>query len=372
MRAAALAAVVALAGLAAAGLAGAGCGPGARTPSARDWSGHTLNVAVWSGPFTDYFERTVAKPFEEFTGAEVFLTGHWGEVTAKVLAAPADNPPYDIIFGESMVYTMARANNLVLPIRAENVPNLGSVWEPIKRVPAVAEGYGVPFDFGHNVMVAIPANLGFGLASWKDLLRPELRGKVALSRNYWVENLYMAALMLDDQPGPAEVYSDLDKVFAKLKEVLPQVGFWYEGGADAVAALAQKEVLVANYYMEYALQPDLYDLGVRAIVPKEGGTGYLDYFMVVRGTQERDLAEQFINFAADARQETALTALVMTQPVNRLADIPERGRPFYAATESAWEAQIANLVDYGSFGPDFDRVHDRYTREILQGSGGNQ
>jgi len=161
-------------------------------------------------------------------------------------------------------------------------------------------------------------------------------------------------------------------VFAKLKEFVPQVGFWYEGGADAVAALAQKEVLVANYYMEYALQSDLYDLGVRAVVPKEGGTGYLDYFMVVRGTRERDLAERFIDFAAGAQQETAFTALQMTQPANRLAQIPERGRPFYASTDAGWEKQIANIVDYACFGQDFEKVHDRYLREILQGSEGGQ
>ncbi len=361
-----------LAGALALGLGGAGCGRPAETPAAQEWSGRTLNVAVWSGPFLDNFEETVAGPFEELTGAEVLLTGHWGEVTAKVLASPDDNPPYDIIFGESMVYTMSRANDLILPLRPENVPNVENVWEPIKELPAVADRYGAPFDFGHNVMVLIPANLGFELGSWKDLLRPELRGKVALSKNYWVENLYMAALMMDDKPGPAEIYSDLDGVFTKLKEVLPQVGFWYEGGADAVAALVQKEVLVANYYMEYALQPDLYDLGLRAVVPPEGGTGYLDYFMVVRGTRERELAEEFIDFAIDAPQETAFTARMMTQPASRLAEIPERGRPYYASTEEGWERQIANLVDYGFFGQDFESIHDRYIREILQGMPGGQ
>lgn len=354
-----------------AGLVPAGC-RSAAPEAEKPWSGHTLNVAVWNGPFMDYFEQTVSGPFEELTGAQVLLTGHWGEVTSKILAAPADNPPYDVIFGESMVYSMARANDLLLPVRPGNVPNLADVWVPCKTMPAVAEGYGVPFDFGHNVMVYIPANLGFELTSWTDLLRPELKGKVALSRNYWVENLYMAAQVMDEEPGPGEIYTDLDGVFAKLEEFVPQVGFWYEGGADAVAALTQKEVLVANYYMEYALQSDLYDLGVRATVPKEGGTGYLDYFMVVRGTRERDLAEAFIDFATAAEQETAFTAFQMTQPANRLATIPERGRPFYASDDAGWEKQIANIVDYNCFGDRFNAVHERYVREILQSSEGGQ
>lgn len=353
-------------------LAVTGCVGGDPGSGRGEWAGHTLKVAVWSGPFIDNFQRTVVDPFEELTGADVLLSGHWGEVTAQILAAPADNPPYDIIFGESMIYTLARTNDLLVPLNLDNIPNAVEVWEPVLAITPLAEGYGVPFDFGHNVPVFIPDQLGFELSSWKDLLRPEMAGKVALSRPYWVENLYMAALIMDEEPGPGEIYTDLDSVYERLAEMRGCVGLWYEGGADCVAALVQGEVLVANYYMEYVFQPELWDLGVRAVVPEEGGTGYMDYFMVVRGSGEQELAELFIDFAVAAEQETAFAALHFTQPVNRNAVTPEQVRGVYASTDEGWRQQMANLVDYGFFVDRFNELHERYIREILHETGGGE
>lgn len=348
-------------------LGSAGCG---RTgaPVSKEWQGHTLKVTVWSGPFIDHFQETVVGPFEEATGATVLVTGHWGEAPATIMAAPENDPPYDILFGSSMEYTIARENGLLLPLRMENIPNAQFIWEPVKKQVPLIDGLGVPFDYGENVMVFLPERLGalgIELTTWKDLMRPELKGKISLPRAYWLDNLWTAALIMDDEPGPAEVFSQTDATYAKASELAGQVGFWYEGGADAIAALVQGEVLVSSYYAEYVYQPDIYDLGIRAVVPVEGAPGYLDYFSVVRGTKERDLAELFINYALDAERESAFVALHFTQPVNRLATIPERVAGLYANTDAGWERQLANMADYWLVVDRYTEFEDRYLREVL-------
>ncbi len=350
-------------------LAAGGCAATGAERTGKEWQGHTLKVTVWSGPFLDHFQEAVVKPFEEATGATVLVTGHWGEAPSVILAAPKDDPPYDILFGSSLEYTIARQNDLLLPLRPESIPNAQLIWPPAKGQVPVVDGFGVPFDYGENVLVFLPERLnatGIELESWKDLLRPELDGKVALPRAYWLDNLWTAALIMDDEPGPAEVFTMTDAVFAKAEGLAGQVGFWYEGGADAIAALVQGEVLVASYYAEYVFQPDIYDLGVRAVVPAEGAPGYVDYFSVVRGTKERDLAELFINYALDAGRETAFAALHFTQPLNRNATVPERVAGFYATTDAGWERQLADMPDYWFVADRFTELSDRFLREILR------
>jgi len=351
-----------------------GCGR-TGTTAAKEWQGHALKVTVWSGPFIDHFQETIVGPFEEMTGATVLVTGHWGEAPSTIMAAPKDDPPYDILFGSSMEYTIARENGLLIPLRMENIPNAQFIWEPVKRQVPLIDGLGVPFDYGENVLVFLPEKLealGTELKTWKDLFRPELKGKISLPRAYWLDNLWTAALIMDDEPGPAEVFTETDATYAKMRELAGQVGFWYEGGADAIAALVQGEVLVASYYAEYVFQPDIYDLGIRAVVPAEGAPGYLDYSSVVRGTKERDLAELFINYALDADRESAFAALHFTQPVNRKATIPERVAGFYANTDAGWERQLANMADYWLVVDHYTELNDRYLREILQQEPGGQ
>jgi spermidine/putrescine-binding protein len=60
----------------------------------------TLSVSTWSGPFSKHYTAAIVKPFEQWSGAKVTVVPGWSELVTKIIAAPPDQPPYDVLLGE--------------------------------------------------------------------------------------------------------------------------------------------------------------------------------------------------------------------------------------------------------------------------------
>src|SRR5262247_187476 len=68
-----------------------------------------LNVFTWAGPWGQTFEQFLKPLFEEATGATVLFDNGWGEEIPKLLIAPPDQPPYDVmIVAPFVVYGVIR------------------------------------------------------------------------------------------------------------------------------------------------------------------------------------------------------------------------------------------------------------------------
>jgi len=114
-------------------------------------------------------------------------------LSEKIEAAPPDQPPFDVMMIESMTYTLAKSRGLILPIRWENIPNMEKVFSSIKEMAPIKEGYGVVIGGEPIVTFYNQEKLPFKPTKWADMLRPELKGKIAIDKYYAVETLYMAA-----------------------------------------------------------------------------------------------------------------------------------------------------------------------------------
>src|SRR4026209_1739725 len=70
-----------------------------------------LTVFTWAGPWGQTFERAWKPLFERATGATVLFDNGWGEEIPKLLIAPPDQPPYDVmIVAPFQVYAVIRRN----------------------------------------------------------------------------------------------------------------------------------------------------------------------------------------------------------------------------------------------------------------------
>jgi spermidine/putrescine-binding protein len=68
-----------------------------------------ITVFTWAGPWGQTFERSLKPLFEKATGATVRFDNGWGEEIPKLLIAPPDQPPYDVmIVAPFAVYAVIR------------------------------------------------------------------------------------------------------------------------------------------------------------------------------------------------------------------------------------------------------------------------
>jgi spermidine/putrescine transport system substrate-binding protein len=265
----------------------------------KPFSGQTLKVSVWSGPYVERFRKHVADPFEKETGATVELVPGWSEIISKIKAAPEDSPPYDVTISDGYFYSQGRAEDLFMPVRYENVPNIDEVWEYLREFRP--KKYGVPVD-GQPLSISYSNDLENPPSTWWDL---EPDQKLAMDGGFYIYSAQIGAFLADEMEGTKELYDESthDAPFDALDNL--NVDIWYSSGSDIWQYLRQGSADVATYYgIATALNvKEEQNLDISVSVPDKTG-GYMDHWSVVRGTDNRDLGEALLNFMLRADIQT--------------------------------------------------------------------
>lgn len=342
----------------------------ANAAAEKPYAGQSITVTCWTSGFAEKLEPVIAG-FEERTGATVQILPAWGGFFAKIKVSPKDQPPWDVIMCDPMEYSVLRNAEFLLPIREENVPNVEKIF-PAVRDMSYMDGYGVIVGGEGTIPMYQPEVMDFTPTSWKDFLRPELKGEVTYSKSYWVETLYQAAFMMDDEPGAKEIYSDLDGVYQKAAELARHSKVAYSSGDQIRSMIKEGELAMGPYYsatVASGKKEGLYD----GYLPVEGFTGYVAILGVVRGTQHRDLAEAWINEFLTKEAQIAEIESGGGCPVIELDEpawIFEEGfQELMLTSNEAW----ANLFipDYPYFREDWEKLESRYKKEVVSQTGRN-
>jgi len=253
-----------------------------------------LTVVSWGGAFQDAQRELFIKPFAEQLGKPVLdeaWDGGYGVLQSKVKAG---SPNWDVVQVEAEELALGCADGIYERIDWSKLGGKDSY------IPAGASDCGA----GHIVWSVIIAYDGNKLtdaqpASWADFWDVEkFPGKRALrkSAKYALE----AALMADGV-APDQVYEvlatpeGLDRAFAKLDELRPNL-VWWEAGAQPLALLQSGEVAMTS----------VYNGRINALNKSEGtnmklvwpGSIYaVDSWAVLKDAENKDAAMDFIAFA---------------------------------------------------------------------------
>lgn len=264
------------------------------------FSGEGMIVATWSGNHDRLFREAVIKPFNERYGTKLETVGIWDQSVSQIVAAPADNPPYDIVVAEEFLSSSGLGEKIYLPVIPEKLPNLAYVnpWFYEQRADH-AKPFGVPFA-GGNVAILANKSIGFEPSSWLDFWRPELQRKITLDSAGWWFTIAIPAILSDKLPDVQELYDPAytEPLFEQIDEL--KLAKWYKDGAEQTYLMLEEEALMAMIYTTDALAL-LEKAGDRftLTVPQEGTPGWTDWFFKVRGTQHHDLGDLFLNYLLD-------------------------------------------------------------------------
>ena len=332
------------------------------------FEGESLIVVSWSGNHELSFREAVIKPFNAQFGTKAETVGGWDQMVAQIVAAPADNPPFDITIADEYTTSSGLAEQLFLETDRGKVKGFEAVYPWFDDMRGDAKKYGVPFG-GGSLWMLTARSAGLKPDSWKNFWDEKLRGKTTMDAAAFYWDLCIPALLSDVKPGIDEVFqspAEMEPLFLELEKL--KMAKWYKDGAELANLMLQDEAQVAMMYSADAYG-FLKEHGSEfdAAVPQEGTASYTNWFMKVRGTRHGDLSDLFMGYLMEkATQQRFLD--VATDFMSRSDLAAPAHWPNYPASNDDMKRMFSlfSLDGWATFGANWDALDGRMKQTIAR------
>lgn len=267
------------------------------TGSENPYEGHTLYVANWQGYCFD--ANYCKKAFEDKFSCKVEMVYFDSYDDLMTNLQTGGSATIDVC-NLSQNYTQYfHDQDLIMAVDPAKVPNYQGVADAYKDIApyAVDESgnvFAYPWCFGVTSLCYNPEKTGGPITSWSDLYKPEYAGHVCLFGDYG-DGMIIGSLLSGQDPAyPDQV--DVDKVAAKLAELKPQILSFWSSYDDILIPYKAGEFWVGNMWSGAYVQLLKEGYPIEVVHPAEGTVGYVDYCCIVNGTDEFDLACEWLNW----------------------------------------------------------------------------
>jgi putative spermidine/putrescine transport system substrate-binding protein len=283
----------------------------------------SLLVLSWAGGWGEALRSRVSEPFARETGVRVEHRIHVGLKLPGELSTSLERherPPVDVVWSNSVPALHARErghaepfDRACMPVLAELRPRAGASSDP---APRLVHPYVV-----YYVLVYHEAAFPSGPPeSWRVLLEPNHRGKVALypgGNGFYPIAQIMGGGRLDAIPD------GMDACWSFLRRLAPQVDeLAYSIGMEE--RLRRRDLILCFRALTNALAFRASGVPVGWTIPREGTSDTLDALWIPRGVPEpqRRLAMRYIAFALRPDIQSAWCEALGAMPVHPGAVVP--------------------------------------------------
>jgi spermidine/putrescine-binding protein len=278
----------------------------------------SLNLLVWEG----YADPTFVKAFEEQHHCKVSASymGSSDELVAKLRGGSAGN--YDVISPSSDVAASIAAAGLAAPLDLSKIPSYGQLSPQLTSLPLVrvkGQVYGVPFTWGPDPMIYDTTAFSQPPDSWNVLWDPKYKGKISVWDD--LSTVYMAAQVLGyDRPDPSQLYNltdeQLEAVKRKLLELKPNIRKMWSTGGELTNLFQNHEIVAAMGWPLNTADLKALNFPVGEIIPRENTTGWIDHLMITAGSENKELAYEFLEYMVEAKTQKLVTDKTHYVPAN--------------------------------------------------------
>lgn len=278
----------------------------------------TLNLLVWEG----YADVAFVKTFEEQHHCKVSESymGSSDELVAKLHGGSAGN--YDVISPSSDVATSIATAGLAAPLDLSKIPAYSQLSPQLTSLPLVrvkGNVYGVPFMWGPDPLIYDTTAFSQPPDSWNVLWDQKYKGKISVWDD--LSTIYMTAQILGyNKPDPSQLYNltdeQLDAVKKKLLELKPNIRKMWSTGGELTNLFQNHEVVAAMGWPLMTNQLRKIHFPVGETIPKENTTGWIDHLMITAGSENKDLAYEFLAYMIEAQTQKKVTDVTGYTPAN--------------------------------------------------------
>lgn len=267
------------------------------------WAGRTLTIATQGGAYGDAQSLAMFDPFAAATGAQVerALLGDIGEIRQQV---ENESVAWDVVLIPTEdVLPLAQTDYLV-PIDYQIVDRT-TLFDEIAMLHAVGAAF-------FSTVMAYSASFDPAPKTWVDFWNVDLFPGGRALRQRPVGTLEFA--LVADGVSIGELYPlDVQRAFASLDRIRPHVVQWYDNLNQPMALIESGDAVMASTFNVRAQSAEDVDL---VAVQWSGGMISADSWVVPRGSENGDVAMDFINYATRATPSANFSRLVPFGPVN--------------------------------------------------------
>jgi spermidine/putrescine-binding protein len=278
----------------------------------------TLTLLVWEG----YADPTFIASFEESHHCKVVASymGTSDELVAKLRGGSAAN--YDVISPSSDVAASIVRAGLAAPLDLSKIPAYSQLSGRLRDSNIVKlnnQVYGVPFVWGPNPLLYDTTAFPQPPDSWSVLWDPKFRQKISV----WDElsTIYMAAQVLGyDKPDPSQLYNlsdaQLEAVKKKLLELKPNIRKMWATGGELTNLFQNHEIVAAMGWPLMTNDLRKLNFPIGETIPRENTTGWIDHLMITAASSNKDLAQAFLAYMAEAQTQKKVSDVTHYTPAN--------------------------------------------------------
>jgi putative spermidine/putrescine transport system substrate-binding protein/spermidine/putrescine transport system substrate-binding protein len=217
---------------------------------------------------------------------------------------------------------MIATTGLAAQLDLTQLPSYGQLAPKLTSLPLVktnGQVYGVPFMWGPDPLIYDTTVFSAPPASWNVLWDPKYKGKISVWDD--LSTVYMAAQVLGyDKPSPDQLYNlsdeQLEAVKKKLLELKPNVRKMWSTGGELTNLFQNHEVVAAMGWplMTNQLRKSGYPAG--ETIPQENTTGWIDHLMITSASENKELAQKFLEFMIQAQTQKKVADVTGYTPAN--------------------------------------------------------
>lgn len=317
----------------------------AATPAVAQDKPTELRILVFGGTLGSGFMEAIEGFKEEHNVTFAVTNSTAVQGVTRLLARAGQEPEWDIVHMSPSAHFMGAEAGIWEEITPELVPNMANLHSfAIDRDKYV--GWGV-LAFGLSVNTEALEEAGVPEPeSWKDLWNPAYKDRIAV---YDFANAYAQAFF----DVVAQIEGGQDEAFAALEELRPNVARFPFTPAELDNMLLQKDVWMAPNSDSRTNLLASQGAPLKFVAPSEGAGAWLVHLDIPKGSPNRDLALELMNYvlSPDVQAELALHAEV--GPVNVDTELSEeaqaKGLAYGDAVKSMmalhWENVVPNLQE---------------------------
>lgn len=278
------------------------------------------------------FINPIVSEFEEQTGIMVEVcTGGTGELLK--MAEEEKEPRCDIFWGGSLSTTMSQSG-LFEPYISKNEP---AIREEFKN----REGNMTRFtDIPSILMVNTNLSGDISIEGYEDLLKPELKGKIAMCNPSTSSSAYEHLINMLYACGGGDPEAGWDYVEKFCKSLN---GRLLESSAEVYQGVAEGRFTVGLTFEEGAAHYIAEGDPIKVVYMKEGVISKPDVVCIRKGTKHMEEARCFVDFVTGKEAQTVISGRLGRRSVRTDVEepdyLPDKGRIHMIFDEEAVVAE---------------------------------
>jgi putative spermidine/putrescine transport system substrate-binding protein len=313
-----------------------------------------VNLVAWVGYVEDgSTDKTVdwVTPFEKQTGCQVNVKV---AATSDEMVQLMKSGQYDAVSASGDASLRLIAGGDVAPVNTDLVKNYADVFDDLKLKPwnsVNGKAYGIPHGRGANLLMWRTDVVKPDPDSWGAVFDPAspYKGKVtAYDSPIYIADAALYLKATKPELGITNPYELDDKQFQASVDLLKQqaalVGEYWSDYAKAVQAFKSGSTVLGTTWQVIANLAQADKAPVKAILPKEGATGWSDTWMVSSKAANPNCAYMWMDHVISPKVNAQVAEWFGEAPANRKAcqeTADKQHCTIFHADDEAYFAQVA-------------------------------